>query len=246
MDRHKITHMPDAHRLTDQELISTAQQLRHKALQGSRTHAEASLHEAELRKRLVVETFAEPSLTRPPKARVERGLDLLALTAITSQFIIATADSTTQSDRALRDLLHNMRVLLEMDIAFVAEFVEGQKVFRQLDCADDETLPVKVGDSAPLETTLCQRVVDGRLPQALNDAKAVPELWDLKIAKTLNIGAYLSVPVTLRCGSVYGTLCCISHSARSALGNKQIDALRHVAKIVGAELDKNAPLPRNI
>jgi GAF domain-containing protein len=227
--------------LSDQELIAAAQDLRRRALQGSGPLAEASRHEAELRRRLiVVDPLAAPLMPSSTGGLVESDIDLPALSAITSKFIIATADATTQSDGALRDLLHNVRVLLEMDIAFVAEFVAGQKVFRQLDCAEDEKLPVKEGDCAPLETTLCQRVVDGRLPELLNDAKSVPELWDLKIAKTLNIRAYLSTPVVLRCGTVYGTLCCISHSARSALGNKQIDALRHVAKIVGAELDKRS------
>ena len=50
-----------------------------------------------------------------------------------------------------------------MNIAFVVEFVDGRKVYRELDRADDARVGVKPGDSASLETTLCQRVVDGRL-----------------------------------------------------------------------------------
>jgi hypothetical protein len=34
-------------------------------------------------------------------------------------------------------------------------------------------------------------------------------------------------------------VCCISHTLRSALGSRQIDALRYVAGIVAAELDKH-------
>ena len=234
--------MPRAEDLSDQELIAASQDLRRRALQGDDTQVEARRHEIALRRRLkVVDPLAASLTPRATAADTAQDLELAMLSSITRKYTIATADLTTQSDRVLRDLLHNVRVLLAMDIAFVAEFVDGQKVFRQLDAAEDEILPVQEGDSASLEMTLCQRVVDGRLPQLLNDAKSVPELRELKIAKTLDIGAYLSTPVVLRCGTVYGTLCCISHSARSALGNKQIDALRHVAKIIGAELDKKRP-----
>ncbi|MGA9638934.1 GAF domain-containing protein [Flavobacterium sp.] len=227
--------------LPEQPLISKSQDLRRRALQGLGTQAEAARCETELRRRFLMDPLSPLFLPKSTVENIEPDKHLTGLSAITSKFIVATADLTTQSDGALQDLLHNVRVLLQMDIAFVAEFVEGQKVFRHLDNAEHIKLPFKEGDCGPLELTLCQRVVDGRLPELLNDAKSVPELWDLMIAKTLNIGAYLSTPVVLQCGTVYGTLCCISHSARSALGNKQIDALRHVAKILGAELDKRRP-----
>jgi GAF domain-containing protein len=157
---------------------------------------------------------------------------------IASKFVIATADASTQSDGALRDLLRNLRILLEMDIAFVAEFVEGQKVYREIDRIEGSAVPVEVGDTAPLEQTLCQRVVDGRVPQLHTDARSEPMLANVPAVKTMDIGAYLSTPVVLRDGRVYGTLCCISHTPRSALGNKPVDALRYVAGVVAAELDK--------
>ncbi|RYF42951.1 MAG: GAF domain-containing protein, partial [Cytophagaceae bacterium] len=86
--------------------------------------------------------------------------------------------------------------------------------------------------------TLCQRVVDGRLPSYLCDAQSHPEMAQVKTTDSSNIKAYLSAPVVLRDGRVYGTLCCISRTARSALGSRQIDSLRYVAGIVAAELEK--------
>ncbi|UST53115.1 GAF domain-containing protein [Comamonadaceae bacterium OTU4NAUVB1] len=235
--------MPNARHLSDQELIDISHHWRRLALAGDASaRDEARRHEVELRRRLGVpdpsEALLQASSGGARNAEREAGLPLAAAD-IASQFIIATADASTRSAEALQDLLHNLRILLDMDIAFVAEFVEGRKVYRRIDHAQGDAFAVKAGDSAPLESTLCQRVVDGRLPSQLGDTSTEPMLSTLAVQKALNIGAYLSAPVVLRDGSVYGTLCCISHSTRTALGSRQIDALRYVAGIVAAELDKH-------
>jgi hypothetical protein len=232
--------MPQSRHLSDQELIDLAHHWRRLALGGDKNATvEANRHETELRRRLGdTSNSTSPAGKGGGAVEAPKVSDTANVSDITDKFLIATADASTQSDGALRDLLRNLRVLLEMDIAFVAEFVEGQKIFRQIDRAADSTVPVKVGDAAPLEQTLCQRVVDGRMPPLLADTASRPELADVPAARLMNIGAYLSTPVILRDGRVYGTLCCISHTPRSALGNKQIDALRYVAGIVAAELDR--------
>ncbi|RZI74794.1 MAG: GAF domain-containing protein [Pseudomonas sp.] len=233
--------MPDLQTLSDQELINTSHHLRHVALRGSGDAlSEAQRHEAELRRRFgkVDRAAAWNGLDGHVKERAKPSPEPLTLTAATEKFIIATADTATQSGEALRDLLHNLRVLLKMDIAFVAELVNGQKVYRELDHAEASKVSVQSGATAPLETTLCQRVVDGRAPQIMRDARSDPSLADLAAVHAMDIGAYLSTPVVLRDGSVYGTLCCISHTSRSALGSRQLDSLRYVAEIVAAELEK--------
>lgn len=228
--------MPDLRPLTDQELIDASHHLRRSALSGS-THAleEARRHESELRRRFGQLDPDAPGDGRRPEASPPESATLVAAA---ERFIIATADAATQSAETLRDLLHNLRVLLDMDIAFVAEFVDNRKIYREIDLADGSKTNVQPGASAPLETTLCQRVVDGRLPRIARDARLMPEMADLAAATALDIGSYLSTPVVMRDGTVYGTLCCISHQPRSALGTRQLDSLRYVAAIVAAELEK--------
>ena len=63
-------------------------------------------------------------------------------------------------------------------------------------------------------------------------------LSKLAAVKAMDIGAYLSTPVVIHDGSVYGTLCCIGHQPRSALGRRELDSLRYVAGIVAAELER--------
>lgn len=232
--------MPNLRPLTDKELIDTSHHLRRKALGGSgEMLAEAKRHEAELRRRFGdADQEMWNAISKPQQVRGTLMSEPLTLTEAAGEYVVATADAATQSGEALRDLLHNMRVILEMDIAFVAEFVDGKKVYRQVDHAEDSSMEIAAGTSAPLETTLCQRVVDGRAPQLMQDVRLDAGVADLPAVKTLNIGAYITAPVVLRNGSVYGTLCCISHKARSALGSRQLDSLRYVAGIVAAELEK--------
>ena len=201
--------------------------------------SEALRHEAELRRRFSdADQGLWSSANGQQAARERPTTEPLTLTEAAERYIIATADTATKSGEAMHDLLHNMRLLLEMDIAFVAEFVDGKKVYRELDCSSDSKVLVTPGASAPLETTLCQRVVDGRSPQVMRDVQLDPNVANLPAVKVLEISAYLTTPVVLRDGSVYGTLCCISHKPRSALGPRQLDSLRYVAGIVAAELEK--------
>jgi hypothetical protein len=234
--------MADTQDLSDHELVNVSHQWRRLALQGSNKAVaieQARLHEAELRRRFgEVDRSVRLNGSFGHRGNVKMASEPMTITEAANDFIIATADSATQSAEALRELLHNLRVLLEMDIAFVAEFVDAKKIYRHIDNANKLSTYPKVGDSAPLEITLCQRVVDGRLPTHSSDAQTHPEMGYVKTTNASSIKAYLSAPVVLRDGRTYGTLCCISHTPRSALGSRQIDSLRYVAGIVAAELEK--------
>lgn len=154
------------------------------------------------------------------------------------RFKVATADSADSSNRVIQDLLRTMRTLLDMDIAFVSEFVDDHLTLRHLDTEAESASLISVGASVPLAQTYCQRVTDGRLPNVIPDVLQLPEAVALPGTAALNIASYLSVPVMLRSGEFYGTLCCISHAPRTALGSRQIDALRKVAEIVSHEVEK--------
>src|ERR1700729_3522408 len=69
-------------------------------------------------------------------------------------------------------ILRSVRTHLGMDVAFVAEFRAHDRVFRHVD-AEVQTL-IKPGDALPLERGFCQRVVDGRLPELIVDARKLP------------------------------------------------------------------------
>lgn len=135
------------------------------------------------------------------------------------------------------DILHAVRRHLKMEVAFVSEFVDQQRVFRYVD-SNWSKCPVHVGASSNLETSYCQRVVDGRLPELIPDAKINATAADLNDTFSIPIGAHISVPIMLPDGSVYGTFCCFSRTADFTLNQRDLSLMRLLAEIAGKIIDK--------
>lgn len=162
-------------------------------------------------------------------------LDQQALDVKISELLVATADSyDPELDRRITDVLLMLRKQLQMDVVFVSEFVDGERVFRFVNGGD--ALGLHVGDSAPLEESYCQRVVEGRMPELVTDARqlvARGELFDPGIP----VGAHLSTPVVLPDGRVYGTVCCFSAGAQPDLQQSALACLRQCARLVARKVD---------
>jgi GAF domain-containing protein len=236
------------HVLSENALASQAHQLRLQALQGSAWAASlAHDYEVELRTRLRQPSSDTASMSAPSNVStmaidaetLDGRAGLKARATMATSDHVATADAASDAmTEGVSRLLKDLRELLEMDIALVAEFRDGHRIFRHVDENPSGPSRLHVGESVPLEGTYCQRVIDGRLPAMIPNTAALPETQGLAATQSLGIGAYLSAPVVLANGEVYGTLCCISHKARSALGCRQADALLSVAALVSAEIEK--------
>lgn len=135
--------------------------------------------------------------------------------------------------------LRGAREFLRMDVAFISEFTEGERVFRYVDSAWG-VCPVARGGSDPLEDTYCQRVVDGRLPHLIPDTAALPEALALPVTRELPVGAHLSVPIVLPDGHVYGTLCAFSAAADPTLDERHLGTLRLLASMLANTLGQDA------
>jgi EAL domain-containing protein (putative c-di-GMP-specific phosphodiesterase class I) len=141
-------------------------------------------------------------------------------------------------DQLLPELLRAVRSHLGMDVAFLSEFKDGQRVFRHVD-SSLENQPVKVGGADPLEESYCQRVVDGRLPELIQDAMAVPAAMELPVTRALPVGAHLSVPIKLKDGSVYGTFCCFSFTPDLSLNQRDLGMMRVFADLAADVIERN-------
>ena len=133
------------------------------------------------------------------------------------------------SDAHIRKVLNIVRTHLDMDVGFVAEFVDGKRVFRHV---DGDQSPVVPGDSGLLEDSYCQRVVDGRLPELMTDACNNAEALTISATRELPVGAHMSVPLRLPDGRVFGTFCCFSFLANPSLNARDLRILRAFAAIV--------------
>lgn len=130
-----------------------------------------------------------------------------------------------------------------MDVGFVSEFADGRRVFRHV---DGDHSPVKVGDGDPLEESYCQRVVDGRLPELIQDACTNDEALTIAATKALPVGAHMSVPLRLPDGRVFGTFCCFSFLANHSLNDRDLRILHAFAAIVADLIHEELELQREM
>lgn len=144
----------------------------------------------------------------------------------------------------LCDALHSVRMHLAMDVAFVAEFADGLRIFRYVD-GNNEFATIRAGDSDPLCDSYCERVLDGRLPQLIPDTSKLPAAVALPITAALSIGAYISVPIRFSDGQLYGTLCCFSSQPDETLNGRDLGTLRVFADFSGRLLEVQAKRERD-
>ncbi|MGE4405289.1 sensor domain-containing phosphodiesterase [Pseudomonas sp.] len=139
----------------------------------------------------------------------------------------------------LCEALHSVRTHLGMEVAFISEFSEGERIFRHVD-GRTERVTISAGDSGPLEDSYCQRVVDGRLPELINDASQLAEALLLPVTRALPVGAHLSVPIRFSDGRLYGTFCCFSTQPDGSLNERDLNTLRLFAGFAGRLLEYQA------
>lgn len=152
-----------------------------------------------------------------------------------------TATGHDCDENSVPDILHAIRTHLKMDVAFVAEFTRGRRVFRHVD-SDLSDNPVRVNHGDPLDISYCQRIVDGRLPELIPDVQHSPEARSLEVTRALSIGAYMGVPIHLSDGSVYGTFCCFSRSGDTSLNPRDLSLMRVFAELAGKMIEREQRL----
>lgn len=136
------------------------------------------------------------------------------------------------------DTLHTMRTHLNMEIAYLSEFVGDELVFRVLDAPGLEHL-AQVGGTRSRSETYCDHIISGALPQLIADTSLVPKAAALPITKDLPIGAHVSVPIERSDGSIYGMFCCLSPQPNSSLNQRDLDLMRSFARLAQSEVQRS-------
>jgi EAL domain-containing protein (putative c-di-GMP-specific phosphodiesterase class I) len=145
-------------------------------------------------------------------------------------------------DAGIDKMLHAVREHLGMDVAFLAEFRAKDRIFRHVDAKT--AAPIQAGDTLSLDRGYCQRVVDGRLPQLIKDARAHPEAAALPETSAVPIGSHLSVPIRLGDGRIYGTLCCFSFIPDVSLTERDLQIMRVLAELLADQIDQETRIVR--
>jgi GAF domain-containing protein len=142
---------------------------------------------------------------------------------------------------SLEDMLRDVREAFRMDVAFVSKFDGDRLVFRKLE-GDAESFGWQEGESFPLDESYCKRVLEGRIPRAVPDAKREEATRDLRVTSEADMGSYCAVPLVLSDGRLYGTLCCVSHEPDPWLREKDLGIMERTAKWLVEQLERRGRL----
>ena len=130
----------------------------------------------------------------------------------------------------LGSVLELARAQLGMDVVFIGEFRGAERVIRNT--ASVIPLPIGVGHSDLSAGTLCQLLIDGRIPGVLPDTSVSAAFCSIPVSQALAMRCYLGVPLHRSDGSVFGTLCGFAQHPEPTLRDRDAGLLRVLARIV--------------
>ncbi|MFI7600267.1 EAL domain-containing protein [Actinoplanes sp. NPDC049681] len=138
-----------------------------------------------------------------------------------------------EATQQLTDLLQTARKSLGLGVAFLTR-LDGTTQHLE---AVESTIPnaFRAGMSQPQENSFCQAILDGRLPPVMADVTAYPEAMELPGAHIPWLRSFVSVPVVLSDGTVYGTFCAAGFDSNPALTPRDralMDVLSHAASMI--------------
>jgi EAL domain-containing protein (putative c-di-GMP-specific phosphodiesterase class I) len=129
------------------------------------------------------------------------------------------------ADQQIADLLVTAKKSLDLSVAFLSR-LDGTTQHLEV---VETSVPVLVQEGAKVrqDTSFCQAILDGRLPAVIPDVKRYPAAMALPSARIPRIRSYVSTPVHLSDGSLYGTFCAFGFTSDKQLG-KRDEALMKV------------------
>ncbi|NVK72610.1 MAG: EAL domain-containing protein [Oceanospirillaceae bacterium] len=145
---------------------------------------------------------------------------------------------TASLSQDLDHLVQTIRQYLGMDVAFLSRFHNDQREMLHVDNNSCDVVLNK-GHSDLSDDTYCQMIVDKKLPNIIPDTMENSLTKDLAVTKSLNIGSYIGVPISLSDDTVYGTLCCFSEQADPSLSNKDLSLLSLFAQFAARNIEKD-------
>jgi EAL domain-containing protein (putative c-di-GMP-specific phosphodiesterase class I) len=111
----------------------------------------------------------------------------------------------TEAAQQIADLLVTAKSSLGLSVAFLSR-LDGTTQHLEV---VESSVPFlfKEGVTQRQETSFCQAILEGKLPAVIPDVKSYPEAMKLPAARLPRIRSFVSVPVVLSDGTLYGTFC---------------------------------------
>jgi EAL domain-containing protein (putative c-di-GMP-specific phosphodiesterase class I) len=138
----------------------------------------------------------------------------------------------SESDLKVAELLRIAKKSLGLSLTFLTR-LDGEVQYLEV---VESSIPLfRDGQTQPQATSLCQAILDGKLPKVIPNVAKLPEAMKLPAARFPRIRSYVSVPVSLSDGTLYGTFCAAGFTADKEL-TKRDQALMEVLASAAATI----------
>jgi EAL domain-containing protein (putative c-di-GMP-specific phosphodiesterase class I) len=120
----------------------------------------------------------------------------------------------SDAEEKVAELLRVAKNSLGLSLTFLSR-LDGET--QHLEVVESSFPFFKDGNTQPQATSLCQAILDGKLPSVIPNIAKLPEAKRLPAARFPRIRSYVSVPVSLSDGTLYGTFCAAGFTADNEL-----------------------------
>jgi EAL domain-containing protein (putative c-di-GMP-specific phosphodiesterase class I) len=143
------------------------------------------------------------------------------------------AKSRSDVQQQVADLLQIAKRSLGLSVSFLSR-LDGTTQHLEV---VESSVPFlfQEGNKQVQATSLCQAILDKKLPAVIPDLKAFPEAMKLPAARLPHIRSYVSVPVLLSDGELYGTFCAAGLTSDKGLSKRDkslMEVLAHAAAVI--------------
>ena len=132
----------------------------------------------------------------------------------------------TAAEQQVAELLRTAKEALGLSVAFLSR-LDGE--LQHLQVVDSAVPFVREGRSVRQSTSFCQAILDGRLPDVIPDVREHPAAMALPAARFPRLRSYVSAPVVLSDGTLYGTFCATGLTPERGLGKRDAALMRVLA-----------------
>jgi EAL domain-containing protein (putative c-di-GMP-specific phosphodiesterase class I) len=140
----------------------------------------------------------------------------------------------SEAEEQVAELLRTAKRSLGLSLTFLSR-LDGRTQHLEV---VEATLPLfKDGQTQPQATSFCQAILDGRLPPVIPDVSALPEAKRLPAARFPRIRSYVSAPVRLSDGSLYGTFCAAGFTADRELQARDLALMEVLAQAAATVIE---------
>jgi EAL domain-containing protein (putative c-di-GMP-specific phosphodiesterase class I) len=138
----------------------------------------------------------------------------------------------SEADLKVAELLRTAKDSLGLSLTFLSR-LDGHT--QHLEVVESSIPIFRDGQTQPQATSFCQAILDGKLPNVIANVAKLPEAKRLPAARFPRIRSFVSVPVTLSDGTLYGTFCAAGFTADGEL-SKRDKALMEVLASAAATI----------